>query len=286
VTSDTARNCLDDTELWPAAFGEPVPHDVREHVERCPACRARTELLRSDVESLRGVASRAAEAATAHSAVIPRRIGPYRILGLVEEGELIFRCRAISSLAGDEVLLDVARSAESAAAPPQSLASDCERLRQLSHPGIARVYDLNRYDGIAVLAQEFVRGTPLADFLRGHAISRAEAISLAGQIAEAVAAAHQAGIAHGRLTPASICVVAPARAVLKDFGRSALAGDDAPPRAAIDRDLDALAAIAGCLIADPNRLAELNGELPEKRSLSAEQIRGLPPELAQLVHRT
>jgi hypothetical protein len=287
VTPDTVRNCLDDTALWPAAFGEPVEQPVREHLAHCPACRGRVELLRSDVQSLRGLAAPAASSAaplTGQTQVVPRRIGPYRIVGMLDDGAQICRCRAISSLAGDEVLLDISKTvAELAPAQRELFAAFRERLLKLDHPHLARVYDLQHYEGRAVLAQQFVRGTRLADYLRGHALARDERVALAAQLAEGLTAAHAAGVAHGRITPASMAIES-GRLVLSDFGRELLLtghfADDAQLR-----DHKAAATLVACLLSHPQRVADANGELPPglDHVLSDKDLASLPPVLRDLM---
>jgi eukaryotic-like serine/threonine-protein kinase len=88
------------------------------------------------------------------------------------------------------------------------------------HPGVVRTYDFGEADGLYYLALEWAKGEPLADFLHRHGpLAPADAVALARQLAEALAAAHQAGIIHRDLKPENIMYDHATRTVkLLDFG--------------------------------------------------------------------
>jgi serine/threonine-protein kinase len=88
------------------------------------------------------------------------------------------------------------------------------------HPGVVRTYDFGEADGLYYLALEWAKGEPLADFLhRESPLAPADAIALVHQLADALAAAHQAGIIHRDLKPENIIYDPDTRTVkLLDFG--------------------------------------------------------------------
>lgn len=88
------------------------------------------------------------------------------------------------------------------------------------HPGVVRTYDFGEADGLYYLALEWAKGEPLADFLhRESPLAPADAIALVRQLADALAAAHQAGIIHRDLKPENIMYDPDTRTVkLLDFG--------------------------------------------------------------------
>ena len=99
----------------------------------------------------------------------------------------------------------------------------------LSHPHICPLFDLGCHDGIDFLVMEFLEGETLADRLQRGKLTVQQTIEHAIQIAEALAAAHRAGIIHRDLTPANIMLTAAGMKVL-DFGlaklrRSVVHGD-------------------------------------------------------------
>lgn len=88
------------------------------------------------------------------------------------------------------------------------------------HPGVVRTYDFGEADGLYYLALEWATGESLADFLhREGPLPPAVAVPLVRQLADALAAAHNAGIIHRDLKPENIMYDPKTRSVkLLDFG--------------------------------------------------------------------
>ncbi|HWC72684.1 MAG TPA: serine/threonine-protein kinase [Gemmatimonadales bacterium] len=88
------------------------------------------------------------------------------------------------------------------------------------HPGVVRTYDFGEADGLYYLALEWATGESLADFLhREGPLPPALAVPLVRQLADALAAAHNAGIIHRDLKPENIMYDPKTRSVkLLDFG--------------------------------------------------------------------
>ena len=111
---------------------------------------------------------------------------------------------------------------------PEGFAADADRLMRftreaktlasLNHPHIAQVYDAGREGSTAYIAMEFVDGEDLAARIARGAVPLSEALALARQIADALAAAHEAGIVHRDLKPANIKVRDDGTVKVLDFG--------------------------------------------------------------------
>jgi serine/threonine protein kinase len=88
------------------------------------------------------------------------------------------------------------------------------------HPGVVRTYDYGEADGLHYLALEWADGESLASFVhRSGPLAPTDAVKLVRQLADALAAAHQAGIIHRDLKPENIMYDARAQSVkLLDFG--------------------------------------------------------------------
>src|SRR4051794_6590358 len=88
----------------------------------------------------------------------------------------------------------------------------------LEHPGIVTVYDAGEVNGVLYLAMRYVRGTDLAALLsqRGPLTPR-ETLSILGQVAAALDAAHVAGLVHRDVKPANVMIEGD-RCYLTDFG--------------------------------------------------------------------
>ncbi len=111
---------------------------------------------------------------------------------------------------------------------PAEFASDAERLARfereakvlasLNHPNIAGIYGLHEAGGIRFLAMELVPGEDLAERLKAGAIPFSEAMEIAGQIAEALEAAHDQGVVHRDLKPANVKITPEGKVKVLDFG--------------------------------------------------------------------
>ena len=91
-------------------------------------------------------------------------------------------------------------------------------LASLNHPNIAAIYGLEEADGIRALVLELVEGPTLADRIAKGPIPLDEALPIAKQIAEALEAAHEAGVIHRDLKPANIKVRDDGTVKVLDFG--------------------------------------------------------------------
>src|SRR5262245_10360386 len=97
----------------------------------------------------------------------------------------------------------------------------------LNHPGIVTVFEIGTENGRAYLVTEFIDGKTLRE---SRPESMRRQLDIAAQVAEALAAAHAAGITHRDLKPENIMVTRDYRAKILDFGLARQAGaapDDA-----------------------------------------------------------
>lgn len=104
------------------------------------------------------------------------------------------------------------------------LRTHCETVAGLDHDGLAAVLDVVDLDDafVAVVTPEADQGT-LADRLLLGALPAAEAVSLVGTLAGALAAAHRAGLTHRRLHAGNVLLTADGP-LLTDLAQSAAAG--------------------------------------------------------------
>jgi eukaryotic-like serine/threonine-protein kinase len=91
---------------------------------------------------------------------------------------------------------------------------------RVRHPGVVRTYDYGEADGLYYLALEWADGKSLADYVhRAGPLAPGLVARLVRQLADALAAAHQAGIIHRDLKPENIMYdPATEQAKLLDFG--------------------------------------------------------------------
>jgi eukaryotic-like serine/threonine-protein kinase len=98
----------------------------------------------------------------------------------------------------------------------------------LDNPNIQAVYDVGEEDGLYYIVMQFVEGPTLRQLMQGRPLELLPALSIAIQIADALAVAHAQGIVHRDLKPANIIVTSGGQAKVLDFGLAkwqALVGD-------------------------------------------------------------
>ncbi|MGQ0734756.1 MAG: protein kinase domain-containing protein [Acidobacteriota bacterium] len=158
--------------------------------------------------------------------MIRETIGPYRVLERVGTGGRGEVSRAHDTTLGRDVALKVLP--EAFAADPDRLARferEARTLASLNHPHIAQIHGLEEdasagagQPAVRALVMELVEGEDLSDKIARGALAPDEALPIARQIADALAAAHEAGIIHRDLKPANVKVRADGTVKVLDFG--------------------------------------------------------------------
>src|SRR5947207_1381628 len=159
------------------------------------------------------------------------RLGSYDIVAPLGVGGMGEVYRATDTRLKRQVAIKILPPA--LAADPDRLARfqrEAEVLASLNHAHIAAVYGFEDADGVKALVMELVEGPTLADRIAQGPIAIDEALPIARQIAEALEAAHDAGVIHRDLKPANIKLRPDGAVKVLDFGLAKLA-DTASPKA-------------------------------------------------------
>ncbi len=115
---------------------------------------------------------------------------------------------------------------------PSAFTKDNDRLRRfeqearaasaLNHPNIITIYEIFQANSTHVIATEFVEGETLRHRLGRSSLSLNEALTIAIQIADALAAAHKAGIIHRDIKPENVMLRPDGYVKILDFGLAKL----------------------------------------------------------------
>ena len=135
------------------------------------------------------------------------RLGHYDVTSLLGEGGMGQVWQATDTQLNREVALKLLPDAF--AADPDRLARfkrEAQILASLNHPNIAQIHGIEEAEGTRALVLELVEGPTLADRIAEGPIPLDEALPIVKQIAEALEAAHEAGVIHRDLKPANIKV--------------------------------------------------------------------------------
>ncbi len=143
----------------------------------------------------------------------------YRLTEKIGEGGMGVVWKAVDTTLDREVAIKIL---------PESLAEDPERLARfareakllasLNHPNIGAIYGFHEAGGARFLAMELVEGEDLSTALKRGPFSVEQALGYAGQIADALEAAHQKGVVHRDLKPANLRITPEGKLKVLDFG--------------------------------------------------------------------
>jgi predicted ATPase len=146
------------------------------------------------------------------------RLGPYRIIERIGAGGMGEVYRALDTRLDRPVALKLlAATVAGTDEGRQRFDREARAISRLSHPHICTLFDVGRDAGREFIVMELVDGETLQARIARGPLALDEAVDRAIEIAEALAAAHRAGILHRDLKPGNIMVTA-GGAKLLDFG--------------------------------------------------------------------
>lgn len=203
--------------------GEDRAHYLQEH---CP-----DDSMRRDVEKLLAESTQSATEAMLDSLVPPResapvalalspgsQLGHYRIKQKLGAGGMGWVYEANDEVLKRPVALKVLPPGQTDAEHRHRLTREAQSASALNHPNIITVYEVGHQDSVDFIAMERVHGLTLRGLIGENGLDTRTATKYAAQIADALAAAHDANIVHRDLKPGNIMVTDRGLVKVLDFG--------------------------------------------------------------------
>lgn len=218
----TDQACLDSALLADLATGKELACDLEplaEHLQACHTCRDRfDELLRQDMHSNASFSPdpgpKNAPSDNGHSRENRRiyaRIGSrFQILANLGHGGMgeVFKC--FDNQLNRIVAVKMIRQDRLSARLLDRLDREARIQAGLNHPNIIPIYEVGHWEGMPLIAMEFMGGGSLKDLIREKPLDALEAARILAPIAQALAHAHAQNVLHRDLKPSNILLTAPA----------------------------------------------------------------------------
>jgi eukaryotic-like serine/threonine-protein kinase len=146
-------------------------------------------------------------------------LGHYEIEARLGQGGMGTVYRARDTVLGRTVAIKVltADAIGDAEAAPRIL-REARAASRLNHPNIVTLHELGRSGETEFLVMEYVEGSPLTALIEPAGLPVDRVVDYSAQIADALAAAHEAGLVHRDVKPGNVMVMPTGRVKVLDFG--------------------------------------------------------------------
>jgi Tol biopolymer transport system component/tRNA A-37 threonylcarbamoyl transferase component Bud32 len=181
------------------------------------------------------------------AAQLPDCFGPYEVIALLGAGGMGEVYRARDPRLNRQVAIKVLARAGADTARQRRLLDEAQAASALNHPNIITVYDVGTHDGTPFIVSELVEGASLREMLGRAPLAVRDVLDLGAQMAEGLAAAHQAGIVHRDFKPENVMVTPEGRVKILDFGLALVGTRDGAPATSVEKTLTVAGMIVGTI---------------------------------------
>ena len=141
------------------------------------------------------------------------------------------------------------------------LVREARAAANLDHPNICAIHEVGEEDGRSFICMQYIEGETLEVRMKRKQLDLSESLSIATQVADALAEAHARGTVHRDIKPANVMITARGAVKVMDFGLAKVIQTSATPHS--EAETEALLSAPGAII----------GTLPY---MSPEQVRAEP----------
>lgn len=168
--------------------------------------------------------------------MIGATLNNYRILEKIGEGGQGAVYKAVDSKLGRTVVVKVLPPDLTVkAANLKRFEREARLASSLDHPNICTIFDMGESNDIHYIAMQYIEGRNVRQLVNGRPLELRSALTIAIQVADALAVAHARGIIHRDVKAGNVMVTNTGQVKVLDFGLAKLLDEDEASAAGIHR---------------------------------------------------
>jgi formylglycine-generating enzyme required for sulfatase activity/cephalosporin-C deacetylase-like acetyl esterase len=149
--------------------------------------------------------------------LLDRTLGHYRVVSLIDAGGMGRVYLAEDPRLGRKVALKTIEADPMGEGRARYL-REARLASALDHPNICAIHDVGESSGVCFIAMQYVQGQTLKQLINDRPVALDTLVSIALEVADALAAAHRRGIIHRDIKPSNIMVDSRRQVKVLDFG--------------------------------------------------------------------
>lgn len=157
---------------------------------------------------------------------IPKKIGPYKIESLLNEGGMSYLYLATHPKTFQPIAIKtLAPKYLSSSEMHSRFLKEAQIIKMTDHPNIVKLFDQGEWENGVYIAMEWIQGISLRQFIQQKSLSHKKALEIVLQVAYALCHLHAHGVIHRDLKPENILITETGIVKVIDFGIARLQSD-------------------------------------------------------------